>query len=136
MRLTLKERTCRDIPFGLIYGSIALLSLLVVQAIPLSALLPVCTFKAVTGIPCPTCGTTRLLTMLAQGNLADAFCLNPAVALTILSALLLFLHDTAVLFSSSRLAFAVSLEEAKWVRTASFIALLVNWSYLIIAHRA
>ncbi len=40
-------------------------------------LLPVCTFRQVTGVPCPGCGSTRALTALANADLLSAFRLNP-----------------------------------------------------------
>ena len=36
-----------------------------------------CLFKNITGIPCPSCGITRSLTFLIQGNIREAFYINP-----------------------------------------------------------
>jgi Protein of unknown function (DUF2752) len=36
-----------------------------------------CPFRALTGLTCPGCGTTRCLHQLLRGNFADAFKLNP-----------------------------------------------------------
>jgi hypothetical protein len=36
-----------------------------------------CIFKQVTGLPCPSCGTTRGTLLLAQGNLWGAMHANP-----------------------------------------------------------
>ena len=36
-----------------------------------------CPFKAIFGVPCPTCGTTRALVALLKGNFGDAFHINP-----------------------------------------------------------
>ena len=132
MRLNVTKRAPRDIPFGLIYGTIALLALIAGRFLPVQNLLPSCTFKAFTGIPCPTCGTTRLLTHLAHGDLAGAFGLNPAVALTIIAALLLFVYDTAAMFSGSRISFSLTLREAILIRTGAVVALLANWIYLTV----
>ena len=36
-----------------------------------------CFFKSLTGYPCPTCGTTRSVKLLFDGDLAGAFLMNP-----------------------------------------------------------
>ena len=36
-----------------------------------------CIIKNVTGIPCPSCGTTRSLLAIAKGHLADSILINP-----------------------------------------------------------
>jgi len=70
MHLTLKKRASGDIVFGLIYGTIAILALIAVRFLPVLELMPSCVFRAFTGIPCPTCGATRSLVHLANGNLS------------------------------------------------------------------
>jgi len=40
-------------------------------------LLHVCIIKNVTGYPCPSCGTTRAITLILQGKIVDAIFLNP-----------------------------------------------------------
>lgn len=37
----------------------------------------VCLIKHVTNIPCPSCGSTRSVISLAQGNFVEAFQINP-----------------------------------------------------------
>lgn len=37
----------------------------------------VCVFKHVTGIPCPSCGSTRSVVSLVQGNIGQAIYTNP-----------------------------------------------------------
>ncbi len=39
--------------------------------------LTVCFFKNVTDIPCPSCGTTRAVLKIANGNFLDSILLNP-----------------------------------------------------------
>ncbi len=55
-----------------------------------------CFIKTVTGIPCPSCGTTRSVMLILHGNFFDAFRLNPLgfVAVFILAAMpFLVLYD-------------------------------------------
>jgi hypothetical protein len=44
---------------------------------------PACTFRALSGLVCPTCGTTRAVAALAQGDVLAAFRYNPAVPLVL-----------------------------------------------------
>ncbi|HUL42955.1 MAG TPA: DUF2752 domain-containing protein [Bacteroidota bacterium] len=37
----------------------------------------VCLFRDITGIPCPSCGTTRALMLLVRGKVTDSFYFNP-----------------------------------------------------------
>ena len=132
MRLHLTKRTAHNIPFGLIYGTIAVLGLVAARFLPVQKMLPSCVFKTFTGIPCPTCGTTLLLTHLAHGDLTGAVCLNPAVACVIIAALLLLVYDAATLFSGSRVAWSFSHRESSWIRSGAVAAFLMNWFYLAI----
>jgi hypothetical protein len=130
MRLNLTKRASGDIPYGLIYGTIALLALVAVRFLPVQNVFPSCAFKAFTGVPCPTCGTTRLLMHLSQGDLFGALSLNPAVALAIVAALLLIVYDAAALYSGSRVVCSLTQREAVWIRSGTAAALLANWFYL------
>ena len=132
MYLNLKKRASGDIPFGLIYGTIAFMALIAARILPVQDMMPSCAFKAFTGIPCPTCGTTRSLVHFAHGDLAGSFGLNPAVALMIVGAILLFVYDTIVLFSGSRIACFLTLREARLIRSGAVVAILANWIYLTI----
>lgn len=42
-----------------------------------SANITLCPVKLVTGYPCPSCGTTRSISALFNGQLKDAFMINP-----------------------------------------------------------
>lgn len=44
-----------------------------------AAMLPTCPFHALTGLPCPTCGTTRGVLALVDGRPLDAIAMNPLV---------------------------------------------------------
>jgi Fe-S cluster biogenesis protein NfuA len=71
--LTLAERQLTFIWSGLILAMIALRPLWIV----LAPYLRPCGLREVTGIPCPTCGTTRSGLALLEGRLADALLYNP-----------------------------------------------------------
>ncbi|UCD76529.1 MAG: DUF2752 domain-containing protein [Phycisphaerales bacterium] len=87
-----------------------------------------CLFHRVTGLPCPTCGTTRMVLALGQGRPVDALLLNPLT----FAALML-----AVIWLVLRLGFgrrwspgfgAIGRRRAWIVVTVVFLS---NWAYLI-----
>jgi hypothetical protein len=55
--------------------------------------LPPCLFKQVTGLPCATCGLTRMVRALATGDLAGAFYWHPVAASLLLGAPLAAVWD-------------------------------------------
>ena len=92
-----------------------------------------CTFRALTGIPCPTCGTTRTALALLDLDLASAFVVNPLAALT------------GVVFIAGGVAAVPWLAVRgpmpscglRW--TASWTAVVIgvltaNWLYLVATH--
>ena len=48
-----------------------------------SGYFPFCPFRALTGLNCPGCGTTRSLHQLLHGNLTSAFKLNPLLIIAL-----------------------------------------------------
>lgn len=64
---------------GVIVGAVALVGAGVALAGARLGWWPECRFRAATGLPCPTCGSTRLLEALWAGDPAAAARANPAV---------------------------------------------------------
>ena len=60
--------------FGIVTSGLVwlLVNLLAKGSVP-----TVCLFNNITGIPCPTCGTTDSITYLINGNIISAFNINP-----------------------------------------------------------
>ncbi len=97
---------------------------------------PLCMFKALTGIPCMTCGSTRALGLLAYGDAVAAFAMNPLVAASAAVLSLLAVADLAGYASRGRvLSFSASPGAARALRILVPVALLLNWIYLIAAGR-
>lgn len=87
-----------------------------------------CHFKRVTGLPCPTCGTTRMVENLATGHPVQAVLMNPFVF-----GLWLVLVSTIAL----RIGFGRKLvvdmprrqKKAAWITLG--VLFLANWVLLI-----
>jgi hypothetical protein len=48
-----------------------------------SGIFPACMFRALTGLACPGCGSTRALHQLLHGHVANAFVLNPLLLIVL-----------------------------------------------------
>jgi hypothetical protein len=59
-----------------------------------SGFFPFCPFRALTGLNCPGCGTTRCLHQLVHGEIGNAFKLNPLFMVFLPFALWLLLRYT------------------------------------------
>src|SRR5262249_59448131 len=69
------------LPLGAIFGAIGLAATTAIGVLHLDHLgFTVCLFKAFTGWPCPTCGSTRALGRLFALDLPGALAMNPLVA--------------------------------------------------------
>lgn len=87
-----------------------------------------CRVKAVTGIACPTCGTTRAVKAAVTGDVIGAWLFNPFVVTALLAGALWltwrFATGRAVVLRLNR-----SGRIAVWSVIAALFAL--NWAYLI-----
>ena len=97
----------------------------------------VCLFKSVTGLPCPSCGTTRALVEVAKGDLVHAFMINPfgilfAVIMVISPFWLLYdlLRDRQTLYRCWTRGETL-LRERYWLWAPSALLLVVNWVWNI-----
>jgi hypothetical protein len=133
MRLYLKKRTSNQIEFGIIYGGIALLMLGVGWLLPILSFAPDCVFKGLTGIPCPTCGSTRSVVHLAHGDILSALTMNPLTTLCLIAAIVYFIVSLmSVVFDLPRINFLLADKEKNVMRAGVVMIMLVQWAYLII----
>lgn len=91
-----------------------------------------CTFKRLTGVPCPTCGTTRMTMALSRGDVASALALNPLMA-TLFAASLVWL--ILRLGCGRTITLATTKRQRRMLWLAAAIMLCANWVYLILAGR-
>lgn len=92
----------------------------------------ICPFRAVTGLPCPTCGMIRAAGHVLRGELTAAYRTNPfdAAAMTVAAPLLLLLWAmNAAGGWVLRIDARPRERAATWVLAA--IVLLVNWAYVL-----
>jgi hypothetical protein len=123
-------------PLGAIFGAMGLLaagavSLLHLDRIPLT----VCVFKGLTGLPCPTCGSTRALGRLFALDFAGALAMNPFTTLVAVLVAGWALADLALLPRRRVLDLEVPKRLGFVLRVAALVLFLANWVYLIAAGR-
>jgi hypothetical protein len=124
------------LPLGAILGGIAVFGAAVVGVFHLDRLpFTVCYLKAFTGIPCPTCGSTRAVGCLAHGDLPGAFAMNPLATAALLALLPWAMADLALLTRGRALGLSVSPGAGRVLRLVVVVTILANWAYLIAAGR-
>jgi len=90
-----------------------------------------CVFRNLTGVPCPTCGSSRAVLAVVQGRPLEAIAFNPFV--TAVGAL-------AIAWLAVRVGLGrrIEIDLAPRHRTPAWIAigtlLSANWVYVVLAH--
>lgn len=92
-----------------------------------------CHVHRLTGYPCPTCGTTRMVMAALAGDPGAAFLYNPFMATVLIAALALLLYR--VLFKRKIVWITKRGDAARWA-IVFVVALLANWCYVLIYHGA
>jgi hypothetical protein len=92
----------------------------------------ICPFRALTGLPCPTCGMVRTAHLILRGRIVSAFAVNPldALFLTIVvpAALMLWVANRR-----AGVGVGVELEGREGILAWVAVALAVgaNWIYVL-----
>jgi uncharacterized protein DUF2752 len=119
----------------LLVGSASLCLLGVALATP-GIQLPLCGFKTITGLPCPTCGITRTVIALSRGDLSRGLFMNPLAAILCGAGLLYLLYAAVVLaLRLPRFRPTVTAPGARRLRIAAVTVLALNWIWLIATGR-
>lgn len=96
----------------------------------------VCLIKQATGIPCPSCGTTRAIDALLHGHFAESVLLNP-FGLLVFGAMVLFPLWVLVDLVSGKQSFFLFYKGFEKILQRRFIAIplvilvLLNWIWNI-----
>ena len=123
-------------PLGAIFGGIGLVAAAAVWLLHLDRLpLTFCLFKGFTGLPCPTCGSTRALGHLFALDFAGALRMNPFTTLVAVVVAGWAAADLALLPRRQALDVEVSPRVAFGLRVGALALFLANWVYLVAAGR-
>jgi hypothetical protein len=91
-----------------------------------------CAFRAITCVPCPTCGGTRALLALARLDLAAALAWNPLVTLGVA---FFFAGGLVALVRALRGQGVPDPTPPRWAGAALGLALAANWAFVVFAGR-
>jgi hypothetical protein len=134
MRFILRHRAPKEIDHELIWLSVSLGSLAIaIGWFALRLPWPHCTFLAITGHPCMTCGMTRAAIAFFHLDFWSAWKWNPLFFAGLCGLSIFDAYAFAVLVTRApRLRIAqFTPAEKNFVRLATIILLLSNWIYLL-----
>ena len=95
---------------------------------------PRCNFRALFGIPCFTCGSTRSAIALLQGDVSGAWSWNPLATIAMLAIALFDVYALGVLVSRAP-RLRIDLGRAKWPIVLVLLVLAAtNWVFLLVRH--
>ena len=99
----------------------------------------VCIIKNVSGYPCPSCGTTRAVTLLLNGRFIESLVLNPigiVVAIIMIIFPIWILID--IIFKKETFYFWYKKAEGTirkpWLASILIVLVLLNWIWNIYKH--
>ncbi len=119
-------------------GVIGLVGLLIARFVPVARLIPFwgCSFRQLTGFPCPGCGLTRAADRFAHLHWLRALEANPVGTVAA------FLFAVAVVLTLVHLVFAVPMpelqldeRESRRARWGVGVLLLANYAFVVIGYR-
>ena len=91
-----------------------------------------CPWRDVTTLPCPTCGGTRAVVELVQGNLAGSLGSNPALAVGLALFLIWAVYAlAATLIPAWRFRVDLGAREKKAARFLAASLIVINWLWLL-----
>ncbi len=128
----LRHTSLKELNLGIVFGVITSGIIVFARFVsPYLHLLPDCTFHTVTGIPCPTCGSTRSIVELSNGRLLDALGYNPLFTLFAVGLVCWGILSVVLLPFRVKLVLEFSVIEARVIRCACLFLFIMNWFFLI-----
>lgn len=120
--------------FMIIYGAISIIFIMASRFFSPLTFGIKCIFKSIFKIPCPTCGTYRVLFNIAHFAFTDAFLNNPLIFISLLILLLIMLFSIITLsLRLTKYKISFSGNERKYLLLSILSLIISNWIYLIIA---
>jgi hypothetical protein len=93
-------------------------------------LVPSCHLRAWTGLPCPTCGSTRAVLAMAHFEWLEAIRVNPLATLGVAGALAAGLAAPLWIRAGGKLP-VLTRRGRRWVLWTLVAAVAANWVYLV-----
>jgi hypothetical protein len=90
-----------------------------------------CVFRSVTGCPCPTCGSSRMVSSLINLDILSAFSWNPLLFLGGVVFIAWGGYGVYMLFSGRKIQVILTKKEGLFLRLGLIILFILNWIYLV-----
>jgi hypothetical protein len=134
MELKIIHRKNRELNLPLVYLLVAGAGVLFVYVLYLFDRLPhlPCVFKVITGYPCPTCGSTRIVSSLINFDILSAFGWNPLLFLGGVAFIAWGFYGFYMLFSGKKIQVIFSKKEILFLRLGLITLFILNWIYLVV----
>lgn len=99
----------------------------------------VCIIKNVTDYPCPSCGTTRAVTLLLKGKFIESLVLNPiGIVVTIIMIIFPIWILIDIIFKKETFYFWYKKAEGTirkpWLASILIVLVLLNWIWNLYKH--
>ena len=91
----------------------------------------ICPLRRLTGIPCPTCGSTRAFFLLLKGDVSGAVSMQPLIGLAMLICPPLYILSLAFLGARRTQSVIANASRNRFFWLAVACAVLLNWAYMI-----
>jgi hypothetical protein len=96
----------------------------------------ICMFKTVTGVPCPSCGSTRAMLLLTKGEVRDSIMMNPfgLIVAALMVVIPLWIAYDLVFRKQTLFNFYKKAEvtaRIKWIAALLIVLALANWYWNI-----
>jgi hypothetical protein len=92
-----------------------------------------CVFKTVTVYPCPTCGSTRIVSSLIELDILSAFRWNPLLFLGGITFIAWVFYGFYMFFSGKKIRVTFTKKEGLFLRLGFIASFIINWIYLVAA---
>ena len=133
--MKLSKPTPEERQVALLWGVVTAASIVLRPLwLALAPLAPRCPFRALTGVPCPTCGTTHAAVALLHGHVGAALAANPLAAV----AGIVFVVGgvSAPVWVALRGPIPqLPTPLPRWMRALMGAILLASWAYVVAASR-
>ena len=134
MRIEWRQPGTTGPPLGALFGLVMAFGAVVGAVwLKLGMPVPACRLRELTGVPCPTCGSTRLAEELLRGHVLDAFAANPLVFLAIAAVAVwavLSVVTRLLRLPTARVHF--DKRERLVLKLAAVAGLVASWAYVIL----
>lgn len=134
MELKIIYRKKGELNLPLVYLLVAGAGVLFVYVLYLFDRLPhlPCVFKVITGYPCPTCGSTRIVSSLINFDILSAFGWNPLLFLGGVAFIAWGFYGFYMFFSGRKIQAIFTKKESLFLRLGLLTLFILNWIYLVV----